>query len=138
MSTENVIAVILGSSRGTRLFPLTRDRAKPKSIAKRTVSAYFFDGYREDIGTIRSFYAANIALTDVSPEFNFYDAQVPIGIGEKCLIQNAIIDKNARIGDNAVIANTKNLDNYDADNYYIRDRIVIVPKDATIPSDTVI
>ncbi len=61
-----------------------------------------------------------------------------IGIGEKCLIQNAIIDKNARIGDNAVIANTKNLDNHDSDNYYIRDGIVIVPKDATIPPDTVI
>lgn len=188
----------------------------PKSIAKRTVSAYFFDGYWEDIGTIRSFYSANIALTDVSPEFNFYDEQAPIytnrrhlpstkvnsssvrssilaegsiiddseldrtivgirsiisngsrvyqsvlmgadfyesdslqsenakagipnvGIGEKCLIQNAIIDKNARIGDNAVIANTKNLDSFDADNYYIRDGIVIVPKDATIPPDTII
>ena len=188
----------------------------PKSIKTRTVSAYFFDGYWEDIGTIRSFYSANIALTNVSPEFNFYDEQAPIytnrrhlpstkvnsssvrssilaegsiiddseldrtivgirsiissgsriyqsvlmgadfyesdtlqaenrqsgipniGIGEKCLIQNAIIDKNARIGDNAVIANTKNLDNHDSDNYYIRDGIVIVPKDATIPPDTVI
>ena len=188
----------------------------PKSITKRNVAAYFFDGYWEDIGTIRSFYSANIALTDVSPKFNFYDEQAPIytnrrhlpstkvnsssirssilaegsiiddseldrtivgirsiisngsriyqsvlmgadfyesdalqsenaktgipnvGIGEKCLIQNAIIDKNARIGDNAVIANTKNLDIYDADNYYIRDGIVIVPKDATIPPDTVI
>jgi len=61
-----------------------------------------------------------------------------VGIGSKCLIQNAIIDKNARIGNNAVIANTKNLDNHDSDNYYIRDGIVIVPKDATIPPDTVI
>ena len=188
----------------------------PKSIKTRQVSAYFFDGYWEDIGTIRSFYSANIALTNVSPEFNFYDEQAPIytnrrhlpstkvnsssvrssilsegsiiddseldrtivgirsiisngcriyqsvlmgadfyesdtlraenslsgipniGIGRKCLIQNAIIDKNARIGDNAVIANTKNVDNFDSDNYYIRDGIVIVPKDATIPPDTVI
>lgn len=188
----------------------------PKSIKTRTVSAYFFDGYWEDIGTIRSFYSANIALTNVSPEFNFYDEQAPIytnrrhlpstkvnsssvrssilaegsiiddseldrtivgirsiissgsriyqsvlmgadfyesdtlqtenrqsgipniGIGEKCLVQNAIIDKNARIGDNAVIANTKNLDNHDSDNYYIRDGIVIVPKDATILPDTVV
>ena len=61
-----------------------------------------------------------------------------VGIGQKCLIQNAIIDKNARIGDNAVIANTKNVDNFDTDNYYIRDGIVIVPKDATILPDTVI
>ena len=188
----------------------------PKRIKTRPVSAYFFDGYWEDIGTIRSFYSANIALTNTTPEFNFYDEQSPIytnrrhlpstkvnsssvrssilaegsiiddseldrtivgirsiisngsrvyqsvlmgadfyeseeiksdntkagvpnvGIGQKCLIQNAIIDKNARIGDNAVIANTKNVDNFDADNYYIRDGIVIVPKDATILPDTVI
>ncbi len=188
----------------------------PKNIKTGQVSAYFFDGYWEDIGTIRAFYSANIALTNTSPEFNFYDEQAPIytnrrhlpstkvnsssirssilaegsiiddseldrtivgirsiissgsriyqsvlmgadfyesnaikqentqagipniGIGSKCLIQNAIIDKNARIGDNAVIANTKNLDNFDSDNYYIRDGIVIVPKDATILPDTVI
>ena len=188
----------------------------PKSIKSCQVSAYFFDGYWEDIGTIRSFYSANIALTDASPDFNFYDEHAPIytnrrhlpstkvnsssvrssilaegsiiddseldrtivgirsiissgsriyqsvlmgadyyesdaqraenaksgqpnvGIGSKCLIQNAIIDKNARIGNNAVIANTKNLDNHESDNYYIRDGIVIVPKDATIPPDTVI
>ena len=69
---------------------------------------------------------------------NEQSGRLHVGIGKKCLIQNAIIDKNARIGDNAVIANTKNLDNHDADNYYIRDGIVIVPKDATIPPETVI
>ena len=188
----------------------------PKSIQTRTVSAYFFDGYWEDIGTIHSFYLANIALTDATPSFNFYDEQAPIytnrrhlpstkvnsssvrssilaegsiiddseldrtivgirsiisggsriyqsilmgadyyesdvsrsenersgipnvGIGRNCLIQNAIIDKNARIGDNAVLVNRDGIDNYDGENYYIRDGIVIVPKDATIPPETVV
>ncbi len=188
----------------------------PKSIQKRTVSAYFFDGYWEDIGTIHSFYLANIALTDATPSFNFYDEQAPIytnrrhlpstkvnsssvrssilaegsiiddseldrtivgirsiisggsriyqsilmgadyyesdasrveseksgvpkvGIGRNCLIQNAIIDKNARIGDNSVLVNRDGIDNYDGKNYYIRDGIVIVPKDATIPPETVV
>ena len=188
----------------------------PKSIQRRTVSAYFFDGYWEDIGTIHSFYLANIALTDATPSFNFYDEQAPIytnrrhlpstkvnsssvrssilaegsiiddseldrtivgirsiisggsriyqsilmgadyyesdasrgeseksgipnvGIGRNCLIQNAIIDKNARIGDNSVLVNRDGIDNYDGENYYIRDGIVIVPKDATIPPETVV
>lgn len=188
----------------------------PKSIKTHQVSAYFFDGYWEDIGTIRSFYHANIALTDTSPAFNFYDEQSPIytnrrhlpstkvnsssvrssilaegsiiddseldrtivgirsiissgsrvyqsvlmgadyyesnasrrentqaripniGIGQNCLIQNAIIDKNARIGDNSVLVNRDGLDNYDGENYYIRDGIVIVPKDATIPPETTV
>ena len=188
----------------------------PKSIQTRPVSAYFFDGYWEDIGTIRSFYSANIALTDTAPAFNFYDEQVPIytnrrhlpstkvnsssvrssilaegsiiddseldrtivgirsiisggsrvyqsvlmgadyyesdasrgesersgipkvGIGRNCLIQNAIIDKNARIGDNSVLVNRDGIDNYDGENYYIRDGIVIVPKDATILPETVV
>ena len=188
----------------------------PQSILTRPVSAYFFDGYWEDIGTIRSFYSANIALTNTAPSFNFYDEQAPIytnrrhlpstkvnsssvrssilaegsiiddseldrtivgirsiisggsrvyqsvlmgadfyesdasraenkrlgvpkvGIGRNCLIQNAIIDKNARIGDNSVLVNRDGVDNYDGDNYYIRDGIVIVPKDATILPETVV
>ena len=188
----------------------------PKSIQTRPVSAYFFDGYWEDIGTIRSFYSANIALTDTAPAFNFYDEQAPIytnrrhlpstkvnsssvrssilaegsiiddseldrtivgirsilssgsrvyqsvlmgadyyesdasraeseqsgipkvGIGRNCLIQNAIIDKNARIGDNSVLVNRDGIDNYDGENYYIREGIVIVPKDATILPETVV
>ena len=188
----------------------------PKSIQTLPVSAYFFDGYWEDIGTIRSFYSANIALTDTAPAFNFYDEQAPIytnrrhlpstkvnsssvrssilaegsiiddseidrtivgirsiisnrsriyqsvimgadyyesdesraentqagipniGIGQNCLIQNAIIDKNARIGDNSVLVNRDGIDNLDGEDYYIRDGIVIVPKDATIPPETVV
>ena len=57
---------------------------------------------------------------------------------KNCLIQNAIIDKNARIGDNSVLVNRDGLDNYDGGNYYIRDGIVIVPKDATIPPETTV
>jgi glucose-1-phosphate adenylyltransferase len=58
---------------------------------------------------------------------------VKTGIGDGCLIERAIIDKNARIGAGTVIRNLRNLDNFDGENYYIRDKIVIIPKDATIP-----
>lgn len=50
----------------------------PAIVAKEKVNTYVFGGYWEDIGTIRSFYEANIQLTDINPQFNFYDEQMPI------------------------------------------------------------
>ncbi len=61
---------------------------------------------------------------------------VGVGIGDGCVIERAIIDKNARIGKNSVIRNVKGIDNCDGENYYIRDKIVIIPKDAVIPPHT--
>jgi glucose-1-phosphate adenylyltransferase len=45
---------------------------------QRKSKQYVFGGYWEDIGTIRSFYEANIGLTDINPKFNFYDEHRPI------------------------------------------------------------
>jgi glucose-1-phosphate adenylyltransferase len=59
-----------------------------------------------------------------------------LGIGKNCCIRKAIIDKNVRIGDNVKIVNSKNIDETDGDNYFIRDKIVIIPKNAVIPSGT--
>jgi glucose-1-phosphate adenylyltransferase len=50
----------------------------PQSIANRRVMTCVFDGYWEDIGTIRSFYEANLALTGPAPKFNFYDTRMPV------------------------------------------------------------
>ena len=47
-----------------------------------------------------------------------------------------IHDKNARIGRNVIIRNPKNLKDYDGDNYYIRDGVVIITKNAVIPDGT--
>ncbi|MGI8432408.1 MAG: glucose-1-phosphate adenylyltransferase [Chthoniobacterales bacterium] len=58
----------------------------------------------------------------------------PIGIGRNCVIDRAIIDKNARIGDGVVITPEGKPNDVDAENYYIRDGIVVVPKDAVIPA----
>jgi glucose-1-phosphate adenylyltransferase len=58
----------------------------------------------------------------------------PIGVGHNCVIDRAIIDKNARIGDGVVITPEGKESNLDADNYFIRDGIVVVPKDAVIPA----
>ena len=180
----------------------------PNSIKDRHVSAFIFKGYWEDIGTIRAFYEANLDLTDLVPEYSFFDSEAaiythprflpgskingaalrqaiisdgciisdahlercvvgirsiiqsgatirnsivmgadyfeqdrhgdlarpPIGIGRNCVIDRAIIDKNARIADGAVITPEGKPENLDADNYFIRDGIVVIPKNAVIPA----
>jgi glucose-1-phosphate adenylyltransferase len=50
----------------------------PAIVEKERVNTYAFAGYWEDIGTISSFYEANIGLTDINPQFNFYDETRPI------------------------------------------------------------
>jgi len=50
----------------------------PAAICRNKVFGYFFDGYWEDIGTISSFFEANLNLTVPLPKFNFYDEDRPI------------------------------------------------------------
>jgi glucose-1-phosphate adenylyltransferase len=182
----------------------------PTAIKDRRVHAYNFHGYWEDIGTIRSFFQANLDLCKLVPQFDFFDSTAPIfshsralpatkinggtirealladgciltdahietavigvrsqieagttirdsiimgadfyagavgtdhsrpppGIGRNCRIERAIIDKNVHIGDNVVITPEGKPSEMDAENYYIRDGIVCVPKDAVIPAGT--
>jgi glucose-1-phosphate adenylyltransferase len=63
-----------------------------------------------------------------------------IGIGENAIIARAIIDKNARIGTNVRLVNEAGVQDLDGPEgmYYIRDRIIIVPKNGTIPDGTVV
>jgi len=177
----------------------------PASIPTLNVCAYQFDGYWRDIGTIESFFTANLELARFQPPFSLYDKHAPIytharslpasrlencsltqtlladgchigesnisesvvgirtiiqkgttiekcvimgadyfeqvqpegspqlGIGQNCVIKNAIIDKNARIGNNVQIVNRDQLKEYDSELYSIRDGIVVIPKNTTIP-----
>ena len=63
---------------------------------------------------------------------------VLMGIGERCFIKNAILDKNCRIGDDVRINGGSHLEDKETDNYLIKDGIVVVKKDATIPKGYVI
>ncbi len=186
----------------------------PQSIAKHKTLSYQYQGYWTDIGTIESFFEANLGLTDDIPKFNLYDEKnrvytrariLPtskisgtilnkavisdgciihaekiekcvigvrsrigkesvvlntymmgsdkyesleeieknnvenmLGIGDRCHINNCIIDKNCRIGDDVTIRGGKHLENKETDNYFIKDGIVVVKKGATIPKGTVI
>ncbi len=66
------------------------------------------------------------------------DGIPPIGIGRGSIIRNAIVDKDARIGRNVRIVNQEQREEHDDLAYTIRDRIVVVHKDAVIPDNTTI
>jgi glucose-1-phosphate adenylyltransferase len=188
----------------------------PGAIQTHRVFSHIFQGYWEDIGTIRSFFEANLDLAVELPRFNFFDMAAPIftrprflpgskvngaqidhaivsdgciisharishsivgirsivgngcelnrvvamgsdyyetlgsiqqyesnglpriGIGKNTKIENAIIDKNARIGENCIISPAGKPENVDHPLYFIRDGIIIVPKNGIIPHGTVI
>jgi glucose-1-phosphate adenylyltransferase len=184
----------------------------PDAMNSRRVYAHYFDGYWRDVGTIKSFYEANLELTNIVPPFDFYDEHFLIytrprflpgskinscmvtssilcegaimtdaiikssvigvrsiinsgaviensvimgadkydkikdsceestlmGVGRGSVIRNAIVDKNARIGCNVRIINEGGLTKLDSENYSIREGIVIIHKNATIPDNTVI
>ncbi|XP_024367955.1 glucose-1-phosphate adenylyltransferase large subunit 1 isoform X2 [Physcomitrium patens] len=202
-------------------YPLANDFGSeiiPQAAKEFYVHAYLFNDYWEDIGTIKSFFDANLALTSPDSKFSFYDAakptytsarylpptkiercrvkdsivshgcflrdcsvensvigirsrlesgcdvkramimgadfyetdpeasalqeegKVPLGIGANTKLRNCIVDKNARIGSNVVIANTDNV--FEAarpdEGFYIRSGITVICKNAVIQNGTVI
>jgi glucose-1-phosphate adenylyltransferase len=188
----------------------------PAAVPSSRVHAYVHRGYWEDVGTIQSYFHANLALTQPLPPFDFYEASSPIytqpnflpatkvesctvrntllsegcivvgselercvvgirsrigagcrlrdtlvlgadayetlddinrghaegrpaiGIGADSVVANAIVDKNARIGRGVRIENAEGVQEKDGSGYFIRDGIVIVPKNGTIPDGAVI
>jgi len=66
------------------------------------------------------------------------DERIPIGIGRDCVIRNAILDFNARIGDHCRLVNADGVQHADGDSYSIREGIIVVHKNAAIPPGTVI
>jgi glucose-1-phosphate adenylyltransferase len=112
----------------------------PESVTRSKIFAHVFDGYWTDIGTIRSFYEANLSLTALLPRFNFYHARMPIYthprnlpssklnnctvhqsiIADGCILNGAdiwrsIIGVRSRIGNGTTIKNSiiMGADNYE-------------------------
>ncbi len=61
-----------------------------------------------------------------------------IGIGDHATITNAIIDTNARIGSNVIIGNFEKRVDFGGEIFYVRDSLIVIPKDAIIPDETTI
>ncbi len=71
-------------------------------------------------------------------ELNSKSIKTPMGIGRRCFIKNAILDKNCCIGDDVRINGGTHRDNIETDTYFIKDGIVVIKKEAIIPNGTVI
>ncbi|WP_178987966.1 MULTISPECIES: glucose-1-phosphate adenylyltransferase [Winogradskyella] len=98
-------------------------------------------GIRSRIGkesTIINTYMMGSDLYESLEDIESKKIEVLMGIGERCFIKNAIIDKNCRIGDDVRINGGKHLEDAETDTYVIKEGIVVVKKDATIPSGTII
>ena len=72
----------------------------PGLLGRKKLFAHIFEGYWEDIGTVRAFFEANLALAQPLPPFNFFDATVPVYTHyeylpasklNKCAIDNVVI-----------------------------------------------
>lgn len=64
----------------------------PFAIQQKKVYGYFFNGYWEDIGTIRSFFDVHLDLTQPLPKFNFYDEEKPVYTHARFLPGSKILD----------------------------------------------
>ncbi|KAK1397662.1 Glucose-1-phosphate adenylyltransferase [Heracleum sosnowskyi] len=84
----------------------------PSAVMDHNVQAYLFRDYWEDIGTIKSFYDANLALTDEIPKFEFYDPETPFFTSprflpptkfERSIIKDAIISHGCFLQECSVV-----------------------------------
>ena len=83
----------------------------PQSAKDHNIQAYLFDDYWEDIGTIESFYNANLALTQQPlPSFSFYDEKAPIYTRARYLPPSKLLDcqiKQSMISEGCILKNCR-------------------------------
>jgi len=106
----------------------------PEAIKSLNVFGYNFDGYWEDIGTIRSFYETNLKLTSPNPPFNFYDQKAPIytharylagSIVEDGKLQDVLLAEGSRIRKAEITHSIIGIRSQISEGTVIRDSIVI-------------
>jgi glucose-1-phosphate adenylyltransferase len=87
----------------------------PEAIDSHKVQVHLFDGYWEDIGTIRAFYEANLSLAGAAPPFEIRNRDAPIYSRPRFLpptiignarIRGSLIADGCMIGDNVTIENS--------------------------------
>jgi glucose-1-phosphate adenylyltransferase len=106
----------------------------PEAIKSLHVFGFNFDGYWEDIGTIRSFYETNLKLTGPNPPFNFYDPKAPIytharylpgSLVEDSKLQDVLLAEGSRIRKADISHSIIGIRSQISDGAVIRDSIVI-------------
>ena len=94
-------------------------------------------GIRSRIGeetTIINTYMMGSDYYETLHEIENRKIKIMMGIGERCFIKNAILDKNCRIGDDVRINGGTHLEDTETDTYLIKDGIVVIKKGAVIPT----
>jgi glucose-1-phosphate adenylyltransferase len=83
----------------------------PGLLGKKKLYAHIFEGYWEDIGTVKAFFEANLALAQPLPPFNFFDATVPVYTHyeylpasklNKCSIDNVVVADGCIVTDSTL------------------------------------
>ncbi len=107
----------------------------PEAIQSHKVQLHLFDGYWEDIGTIRAFYEANLSLAGKNPPFDIRNREAPIYSRPRFLpptiigdakISSSLIADGCRIGENVTIHNSViGLRTVIGDNVTVRDSVVM-------------
>ena len=98
-------------------------------------------GVRSRIGnesTVINTYMMGNDYYETLDEMNRNKISIVMGIGERCFIKNAIIDKNCRIGDDVRINGGQHLKDCETETYCVREGIVVIKKGAVIPKGFVI
>jgi glucose-1-phosphate adenylyltransferase len=98
-------------------------------------------GIRSRIGdesTVINTYMMGCDYYETLEDMENMKIDILMGIGKRCFIKNAIIDKNCRIGDDVRINGGKHLEDKETDMYFIKDGIVVVKKEAILPKGYVI
>ena len=107
----------------------------PEAIKSHKVQVHLFDGYWEDIGTIRAFYEANLSLASEAPPFDIRNPDAPIYSRPRFLpptiignakITGSLIADGCKIGNNVTIENSViGLRSVIGDNVTIKDSVVM-------------
>lgn len=82
----------------------------PWAVSRYGVAVHAFDDYWQDIGTIKAFYDANLALCEERPNFRFYDVTAPIYTRARFLPPNVLLEadvERALIGEGSVLLGTR-------------------------------
>src|SRR5690606_19980770 len=98
-------------------------------------------GIRSRIGkdsTVIRTYMMGSDYYETLKEIEEKEINILMGIGERCYIKNAILDKNCRIGDDVTIKGGSHLQDTETDTYAIKDGIVVIKNGVTIPNGFVI
>lgn len=83
----------------------------PGLLGRKKLFAHFFEGYWEDIGTVKAFFEANLALAQPLPPFNFFDPVSPVYTRyeylpatklNKCRIDNVVVADGAIVTDSSI------------------------------------